>query len=67
MIKSVRLPSVLAVSQDPVKDKLNRFGLFTQLGESCFFPTIGAPVSSFLENYDVEWKNWEDESQRFTG
>src|SRR5262249_24985266 len=35
--------------KDPVKDKLKRFGLFTQLGESHFFPTIGAAVSRFLE------------------
>jgi high affinity sulfate transporter 1 len=48
--------------KDPVKDKLKRFGLFTQLGESCFFPTIGAAVSSFLETNDVEWEDWEDEN-----
>jgi high affinity sulfate transporter 1 len=48
--------------KDPVKDKLKRFGLFSQLGESCFFPTIGAAVSSFLETHDVEWEDWEDEN-----
>jgi MFS superfamily sulfate permease-like transporter len=47
--------------KDPVKDKLKRFGLFTQLGESYFFPTIGAAVSSFLETYHVEWEDWDDE------
>ena len=26
----------------PVKDKLERFGLFAQLGKKVFFPTIGA-------------------------
>jgi MFS superfamily sulfate permease-like transporter len=31
--------------KDPVKDKLKRFGLFAQLGEGSFFPTIGAAVS----------------------
>jgi len=46
--------------KDPVKDKLKRFGLFSQLGESCFFPTIGAAVSSYLEIHDVEWEDWED-------
>ena len=53
--------------KDPVKDKLKRFGLFTQLGESCFFPTIGAAVSSFLKTHSVEWEDWEDESQRLSG
>jgi MFS superfamily sulfate permease-like transporter len=49
--------------KDPVKDKLKRFGLFTQLGESYFFPTIGAAVSSFVETYDVEWEDWEDHTK----
>jgi high affinity sulfate transporter 1 len=47
--------------KDPVKDKLKRFDLFTQFGESYFFPTIGAAVSRFLETHNVEWKDWEDE------
>ena len=34
--------------KDPVKDKLKRFGLFAQLGESFFFPTIGVAVSVTL-------------------
>ena len=34
--------------KDPVKDKLKRFGLFKQLGESAFFPTLGAAVARYL-------------------
>lgn len=47
--------------KDPVKDKLKRFGLFTQLGEECFFPTLGAAVSRYLEIHDVDWVDWEDQ------
>jgi len=47
--------------KDPVKDKLKRFGLFTQLGEEGFFPTLGAAVSAYLKTYPVDWKDWEDE------
>jgi high affinity sulfate transporter 1 len=47
--------------KDPVKDKLKRFGLFSQLGEQYFFPTIGAAVSSYLEIHDVEWEDWQDQ------
>ena len=47
--------------KDPVKDKLKRFGLFAQLGEQYFFPTIGAAVSSYLESHDVEWEDWQDQ------
>src|SRR5260221_161605 len=48
--------------KDPVKDKLKRFGLFDQIGERSFFPTIGAAVGSYLESRAVEWVHWEDRS-----
>jgi high affinity sulfate transporter 1 len=47
--------------KDPVKDKLKRFGLFAQLGENYFFPTIGSAVSSYLESNKIEWHDWEDQ------
>jgi high affinity sulfate transporter 1 len=46
--------------KDPVKDKLKRFGLHAQIGESHFFPTVGSAVSAYLEINDVEWEDWED-------
>jgi high affinity sulfate transporter 1 len=48
--------------KDPVKDKLKRFGLFAQLGESYFFPTLGSAVSSYLKINHVEWEDWEDQA-----
>src|SRR5215475_12580230 len=53
--------------KDPVKDKLKRFGLFAQLGESYFFPTIGVAVSRYLEINNVEWDDWEDQPKRVSG
>ncbi|MET4717504.1 MFS superfamily sulfate permease-like transporter [Bradyrhizobium japonicum] len=47
--------------KDPVKDKLKRFGLFAQLGEHYFFPTIGVAVARYLETNNVEWEDWEDD------
>jgi hypothetical protein len=47
-----------------VKDKLKRFGLFAQLGENYFFPTIGVAVARYLETNNVEWEDredWEDD------
>ena len=41
--------------KDPVKDKLKRFGLFTQIGEKFFFPTIESAVNSYLESHAVDW------------
>jgi high affinity sulfate transporter 1 len=43
-----------AEMKDPVKDKLKRFGLFARLGETAFFPTIGAAVDSYVANYRVD-------------
>jgi MFS superfamily sulfate permease-like transporter len=34
--------------KDPVKDKLKRFGLFAQIGEDSFFPTVEAAVRSYV-------------------
>jgi anti-anti-sigma regulatory factor len=48
--------------KDPVKDKLKRSGLFAQLGENVFFPTIDEAVSRYLEIHDVDWVDWEDQS-----
>ncbi|MCS3926012.1 high affinity sulfate transporter 1 [Bradyrhizobium elkanii] len=50
--------------KDPVKDKLKRFGLFAQLGENYFFPTIGVAVARYLETNNVEWEDWEDDDVR---
>jgi high affinity sulfate transporter 1 len=52
--------------KDPVKDKLKRFGLLTRIGEHRFFPTVGAAVSRYLEENDVEWVDWEDETEKAT-
>jgi MFS superfamily sulfate permease-like transporter len=48
--------------KDPVKDKLRRFELFSQIGEGFFFPTIDAAVSSYLKTYTVDWVDWKDRS-----
>jgi len=46
--------------KDPVKDKLKRFGLFTQIGDRFFFATVGEAVGSYLESHTVDWVDWED-------
>jgi hypothetical protein len=43
--------------KDPVKDKLKRFGLFSELGEHVFFPTIESAVRAYIEAYSVEWNH----------
>jgi high affinity sulfate transporter 1 len=46
--------------KDPVKDKLKRFGLYEQIGEKSFFPTVGSAAASYLAEHAVEWVDWED-------
>jgi MFS superfamily sulfate permease-like transporter len=60
-LHAIGIEFCFAELKDPVKDKLKRFGLFTQLGEECFFPTLGAAVSRYLEIHDVDWVDWEDQ------
>jgi MFS superfamily sulfate permease-like transporter len=62
MLHEMGIEFCFAELKDPVKDKLKRFGLFAQLGENYFFPTVGAAVSRYLEiNSDVHWEDWEDQ------
>lgn len=59
LIKSLRDAGIelcFAEMKDPVKDKLRRFGLFGQMGEASFFPTLGSAVSDYLEAYSVDWR-----------
>jgi high affinity sulfate transporter 1 len=45
--------------KDPVKDKLRRFGLMTWFGETRFFPTIDAAISSFVIAQDANRETGE--------
>jgi MFS superfamily sulfate permease-like transporter len=46
-----------AAMKDPVKDKLKRFGIFSQLGEETFFPTLGAAVDGYPMGHKVDWED----------
>ena len=59
-LREAQIELHFAELKDPVKDKLKRFGLFTQLGEKSFFPTVEAAVSAYLKDHPVEWVDWED-------
>jgi high affinity sulfate transporter 1 len=40
--------------KDPVKDKLKRFGLFAEIGEDSFFPTVESAVRSYMRKHPAE-------------
>ncbi len=50
-LSEVGIELCFAELKDPVKDKLKRFGLFEQIGENHFFPTIDIAVESYLESH----------------
>ncbi len=45
--------------KDPVKDRLERYGLHKKIGHEFFFPTLGVAVKAFLARNDVAWTDWE--------
>ena len=49
-----------AEMKDPVRDRLDRYGLQKQIGRDFFFPTIGVAVKAFLDRYGVAWVDWEE-------
>ncbi len=52
-----------AEMKDPVKDRLQRYGLRARIGHDYFFPTVGVAVKAFVDRNQVHWVNW-DESER---
>jgi high affinity sulfate transporter 1 len=40
--------------KDPVKDMLKRFGLFAQIGEDSFYPTVEAAVRSYVRKHSAK-------------
>jgi len=46
--------------KDPVRDRLQRYGLEKRFGREFFFPTIGVAVKAYLERHSVEWVDWEE-------
>jgi high affinity sulfate transporter 1 len=51
---------IFAEMKDPVKDKLERFGLLTRFDKHHFFPTLGRAVDKYLDSSGVAWEDWED-------
>ncbi len=49
-----------AEMRDPAKDRLKRYGLFSQVGAERFFMTLGQAVDQYLKESGVHWRDWED-------
>jgi MFS superfamily sulfate permease-like transporter len=49
-----------AEMKGPVKDRLRRYGLYDQVGDERFFPTVGTAVDGYLRATGVQWVDWEE-------
>jgi high affinity sulfate transporter 1 len=49
-----------AEAKGPVKDRLRRYGLYDQVGDERFFPTVGTAVDGYLRATGVDWVDWEE-------
>ena len=46
--------------KDPVKDRLERYGLLARLGADSFYPTLGTAVDAYVAASGIDWVDWED-------
>ena len=44
----------------PVKDRLQRYGLYDAIGPDHFFPTIGTAVDAYIAATGTTWVDWEE-------
>jgi high affinity sulfate transporter 1 len=59
-LRRVGIELCFAELKDPVKDKLKKFGLLSQIGEKSFFPTIDVAVRKYLEDHPANRTQDED-------
>jgi len=59
-LRDLKIELCFAEMKGPVSDRLRRYGLFDEIGAEHFFPTIGVAVSRYLQQHDVEWRDWEE-------
>ncbi len=50
-----------AQMKGPVKDRLKKYGLFCNMGQEKFFPTIGQAVDKYVQQHQIDWVDWEDQ------
>jgi MFS superfamily sulfate permease-like transporter len=61
-LRAAGIELAFAEMKDPVKDTLKRVGVFHELGEGSFFPTIGSAVKAYLAVHPVAWEDWEEQA-----
>ena len=62
-LDSAGIELAFAELKDPVRDRLERYGLVGRIGLNRFFPTIGSAVHAYVDATGVEWVDWEDAAE----
>jgi len=58
-LQSRAISLVFAEMKDPVRAKIDRYGLTRKIEERHFFPTLTAAIKEFRAQHDVEWEGPE--------
>jgi high affinity sulfate transporter 1 len=45
----------------PVKDRLSDYDLYELIGIESFHSTLGSAVRSYVDTYQIDWTNWDDQ------
>ncbi|CAB3761762.1 SulP family inorganic anion transporter [Paraburkholderia solisilvae] len=59
-LKDKNIGIYFAELKGPVKDLLVRYGMSAGLIAERTFPTLGVAVDAYLEQHDVEWRDWDE-------
>ncbi|HYN59662.1 MAG TPA: SulP family inorganic anion transporter [Rubrivivax sp.] len=57
-LQQVGIELCFAEMKGPVKDKLKRFGLFSQFGQQTFFATVDEAVRAYLAAHPAQAEDW---------
>jgi hypothetical protein len=68
-LRAAGVKLMFAEMKDPVRERLDRYGLVERFGRDRFFHTLGSAVHAYVEQTGVAWVDWEDDGlhDRTTG
>ena len=59
-LRQQQVTLAFAELKGPVKDRLQRYGLYDAIGPDHFFPTVGTAVDGYLAATGTTWVDWEE-------
>jgi len=59
-LRQQHITLAFAELKGPVKDRLQRYGLYDAVGHDRSFPTVGTAVDGYVEATGITWVDWEE-------